>query len=203
MLAIVDKYNQTQLEVNVLKEKERSKRSLEKYGRPSVTNSGHIRREPPRKLDDYDWSRFNGGELTSKSTRKPRGRKPRPAETREAFTRDDSSLNSERPLAPISMKDVYLSDSEVGPSASGTMGKASLSDIESDVYSLMKRMSSPEKSRLASVDKSRPPISARAPCAMDARKRHEKISQMYKRVTGESSLRSAIIDDDSDDDSAD
>jgi hypothetical protein len=201
MVTAIDKQNQLALEVNVLKEKERSRKSIEQFGSKfSVVRPS----DGKENFADYDWSQFKDDHVPpsrSKKLVKSRTSGKDPVYDTRALmqSKDDLSI---KPKRSIIRRDISLSDAE--SESKGHLSKTSLSDIEGDVYSVMQSMNKrprhwPKKEIKSSKkgeDSDRNDLSSSSSNA-NARTRFERLNVMYKRVTGDSKFPGSGADDSS------
>ena len=180
-----DKQQQLQLEVNVLKEKERSRKSVDKYSKkiPSLSEKEN--------LTEYDWSSaINTKFKTLKKSRKSTDVASKPKESQ-----DDAKLHLP-PKRHQRQMSLSLSDSEMGfrDEIDDEAYYGTSKDAREVLSSLaMKKNESRKSTRGTREDLRNTPT-------VTAREKFEKLNRIYQRVTGDRSVQDALQDDDESDD---
>lgn len=183
-MASMDKQQQLQLELNVLKEREKSRKALEKYSKK------HPGLNDKENHAEYDWSRATG-KNTRKASKKLTDSYIAPKESRD----DSDFVGTAKKRTPHRPLSISLSDSEIGfPSKFDKMG---LETMTSDVREVLNSLAvkGPE-SRNSSKRETR--TRNKETSSASAREKFDKLNKLYQRVTGDKSIRSALEDDDSD-----
>ena len=208
LLAAVDKLNRSELENNLLREKDKSRRNLEKYNGLEA----HTDKTPRAKKDsdsrgssnavtikDYDWSSVSDGGNDRNRSRKAFN------SSRNKRTHDSIDLPRENSSKSL-WNEFSLSDSEVFNTRASKPSNKPVSDsnilegIEKDVFSIMKSLNgkhgrkSQIDSRTTSKSTERCPSDFKKTISTDSvgssgsavRQRFNKLNSMYRRLTGES-----------------
>ena len=183
----MDKQQQMQLELNVLKERERNKKAVEKYSKKNP-NPSLAEKENHA---EYDWSSAINRNASKKSKKYADSiGKQRESKDDSGFVGTAKKVNPHRPLS------LSLSDSEIGlHTKSNGMG---LETMVSDVRDVLNSLATKEpgiRKSLKREGSSRVVDTSSA----SAREKFDKLNKIYQRVTGDKSIRSALDDDGSED----
>ena len=184
-MASLDKQQQMQLELNVLKERERSRKAVEKY---SKKNAGGIEKE---NYAEYDWSSAVNRQTSKKFKRHA------DAIEKQKESRDDSVfVGTARKIKPQRPLSLSLSDSEIGfkTKSDGAALETMVSDVRDVLISLNDKKPWFRRPSMRDVG-----IRASENSTPSARDKFDKLNKMYQRVTGDKSIRTALNDDGTDD----